>query len=35
MVGWRANLSPTDDYLDVQESENMVVRPTGTINSTP
>ena len=31
-LAWRANLSPTDDYLDVPESENMVVRPTGTIN---
>src|ERR1043165_9549883 len=29
---WRANLSPTDDYLDVPETENMTVRPTGTIN---
>src|SRR5436190_18021339 len=31
-LAWRANLSPNDDYLDVPESENMVVRPTGTIN---
>jgi len=31
-LAWRANLSTTDDYLDVPESENMVVRPTGTIN---
>ncbi len=31
-LAWRANLSPSDDYLDVPESENMVVRPTGTIN---
>ena len=31
-LAWRANLSPTDDYLDVPESESMVVRPTGTIN---
>jgi N4-(beta-N-acetylglucosaminyl)-L-asparaginase len=29
---WRANLNPTDDYLDVPESQNMTVRPTGTIN---
>src|SRR5438128_5531334 len=29
---WPANLSPTDDYLDVPETETMVVRPTGTIN---
>jgi len=29
---WRANLSPTDDYRDVPETENMTVRPTGTIN---
>jgi len=29
---WRANLNPNDDYLDVPESENMVVRPTGTVN---
>ena len=29
---WRANLNPDDDYLDVPESETMVVRPTGTIN---
>jgi len=31
-LAWRANLSPNDDFLDVPESENMVVRPTGTIN---
>jgi N4-(beta-N-acetylglucosaminyl)-L-asparaginase len=31
-LAWRANLSPTDDFLDVPASENMVVRPTGTIN---
>jgi N4-(beta-N-acetylglucosaminyl)-L-asparaginase len=31
-LAWRANLSPTDDFLDVPESENMVARPTGTIN---
>src|SRR2546423_9661283 len=29
---WRANLNPDDDYLDVPESETMVVRLTGTIN---
>src|SRR2546423_12126670 len=29
---WRANLNPDDDYLDVPETEQMVVRPTGTIN---
>src|SRR5438874_9748639 len=29
---WRANLNPGDDYLDVPETEQMVVRPTGTIN---
>ena len=29
---WRANLSPDDDYLDVPDSEGIVVRPTGTIN---
>ena len=31
-LAWRANLSPNDDFLDVPESENMVARPTGTIN---
>jgi N4-(beta-N-acetylglucosaminyl)-L-asparaginase len=31
-LAWRANMSPTDDYLDVPEAEQMVVRPTGTIN---
>jgi N4-(beta-N-acetylglucosaminyl)-L-asparaginase len=31
-LAWRANMSPTDDYLDVPETEQMVVRPTGTIN---
>jgi N4-(beta-N-acetylglucosaminyl)-L-asparaginase len=31
-LAWRANLNPTDDYLDVPEAEQMVVRPTGTIN---
>jgi len=29
---WRANRSPDDDYLDVPESQPMMVRPTGTIN---
>ena len=29
---WRANRSPNDDYLDVPENEQMVARPTGTIN---
>jgi N4-(beta-N-acetylglucosaminyl)-L-asparaginase len=29
---WRANLNPTDDYLDVPEAQDMSVRPTGTIN---
>ena len=29
---WRANRSPNDDFLDVPESEQMVTRPTGTIN---
>src|SRR5256712_10760844 len=29
---WRANLNPTDDYLDVPETQDMSVRPTGTIN---
>src|SRR5258706_4198797 len=31
-LAWRANLSPTDDYLDVPEAQDMSVRPTGTIN---
>jgi len=31
-LAWRANLNPTDDYLDVPEAEPMVVRRTGTIN---
>jgi N4-(beta-N-acetylglucosaminyl)-L-asparaginase len=31
-LAWRANMSPTDDYLDVPATEQMVVRPTGTIN---
>jgi len=29
---WRANLSPSDDYLDVPEADHLSVRPTGTIN---
>ena len=29
-LAWRANLSPNDDYLDVPDTEQMVVRPTGT-----
>ena len=29
---WRANLNPSDDYLDVPETQDMSVRPTGTIN---
>ena len=29
---WRANLSADDDWLDVPETEQMVRRPTGTIN---
>jgi N4-(beta-N-acetylglucosaminyl)-L-asparaginase len=29
---WRANLNPGDDYLDVPATEQMVTRPTGTIN---
>jgi N4-(beta-N-acetylglucosaminyl)-L-asparaginase len=29
---WRANHSPTDDYLDVPADEPMVARPTGTVN---
>lgn len=29
---WRANRGKDDDYLDVPETEAMVVRPTGTIN---
>ncbi len=29
---WRANLNPSDDYLDVPEGDHMTVRPTGTIN---
>jgi N4-(beta-N-acetylglucosaminyl)-L-asparaginase len=29
---WRANLSPTDNYLDVPDSDHLVVTKTGTIN---
>jgi N4-(beta-N-acetylglucosaminyl)-L-asparaginase len=29
---WRANHSSTDDWLDVPETEQMVARPTGTVN---
>lgn len=29
---WRANRSPEDDWLDVPRDEQMVRRPTGTIN---
>lgn len=29
---WRANRGKSDDWLDVPASEEMVVRPTGTIN---
>jgi len=29
---WRANLNPDDDFLNVPDSEQMVARPTGTIN---
>jgi N4-(beta-N-acetylglucosaminyl)-L-asparaginase len=29
---WRANRGQDDDWLDVPESEQMVARPTGTIN---
>jgi N4-(beta-N-acetylglucosaminyl)-L-asparaginase len=29
---WRANLNPSDDYLDVPENQPMAFRPTGTIN---
>lgn len=29
---WRANLSPNDEYRDVPEGEQMVARPTGTVN---
>ncbi len=29
---WRANRGPDDDWLNVPENEQMVARPTGTIN---
>src|SRR5437899_5988343 len=29
---WRANLSPSDNYLDVPDSDHLVVTKTGTIN---
>jgi len=29
---WRANLNPSDSYLDVPAGETMLARPTGTIN---
>ena len=29
---WRANLNPDDDYLNVSDTEQMLARPTGTIN---
>lgn len=29
---WRANRSPDDDWLDVPKDEDLVARPTGTIN---
>lgn len=29
---WRANLSPTDAFLDVPDTEHLVVQQTGTIN---
>src|SRR5881296_1161743 len=29
---WRANLSPTDNYLDVPDTDHLVVTKTGTIN---
>ncbi|MDH3198710.1 MAG: N(4)-(beta-N-acetylglucosaminyl)-L-asparaginase [Candidatus Krumholzibacteria bacterium] len=29
---WRANLNPSDDWLDVPDDERLVKRPTGTIN---
>lgn len=31
-LAWRANRGPDDDWLDVDRNEEMVVRPTGTIN---
>jgi N4-(beta-N-acetylglucosaminyl)-L-asparaginase len=29
---WRANRSPDDDWLDVPDDEDLIARPTGTIN---
>ena len=29
---WRANLNPDDNYLDVPDSDHLVVKQTGTIN---
>jgi len=29
---WRANLNPTDDWLDIPEGETFATAPTGTIN---
>lgn len=29
---WRANRGPDDDWINVEDDEEMVVRPTGTIN---
>src|SRR5213083_1519587 len=29
---WRANLSPTDNYLDVPDTDHLLVTKTGTIN---
>jgi len=31
-LAWRANRGPNDDWLDVDRDEEMLVRPTGTIN---
>jgi N4-(beta-N-acetylglucosaminyl)-L-asparaginase len=31
-LAWRANRGPDDDWLNVPEDEQMVARPTGTIN---
>lgn len=31
-LAWRANRGPDDDWLDVDRDEEMVIRPTGTIN---
>ncbi len=29
---WRANRGPDDDWINVEQGEEMVIRPTGTIN---